>query len=456
VEFQPDDKVVAATSGASGAAVWSTESWSELRRVNATAISMTFFGPELIILGNDTDKMISSWDYLRSDDLRFLHRFPTKVYCLRNAHEHPFYVAGGGSLHLMGHDGQLGRVLSGSSARVQALALSPHDRRVVAGSFDGKLRFYNLASDEPAIAIGPRSLTRVNISERSPWVVISDNAYGMWAFDARTGERIVDLPGIHGKLLSASGKYLIAIDPQSGFTHLLQMPTADTVAVLGPIGSMQSSAFSLDESTLAIANADGATTIYDVPSGQVRGRVQFESDVWEKSREVYLNEHGSTVACRPSAAFDTHSGKSTDAVADPGFFGRAIHEPGGVTYSPDGTMTATMEDIDGVMVLLIRDSRTRRQLHSIRHPISLAGWQCWSPDGRRVAVLTANHVVVLIDPRTGLQVAELDHCSAPIITLNFTADGQALRALTKTDNGRLEWYEWQAPREAPITTARAR
>jgi WD40 repeat protein len=456
VEFSPDDKYVAATSGGAGATVWSTESWSMIRRVDYGGLSLAFFGPDRIILGNGGDKVINGWDFTSTDELRMLHRFPTKVYCLRGAHEHPFYVAGGGALHVLTHNGQLGRVLASGSKRVQGLSLSPHDRRLVAGCFDGNLRFWNLASNEPTLPIGSHVIHGLCKSDGSPWVVVSNHLYGMLVFDARTGEIVTDLPGIHGLLLSASGQHLIVRDPKAGVVSLRRMPAAETVGTICPSSSAHNFTFSLDESTVAIVTADGSATVYDVPSCSARCHVQFDFGESKRSAEVFLSEDGSIVACGPQQAFDTRTGKPVGELTDLSFFGGSVHGPNATTYSPDGEMTATMEDMNGVMVLSVRDSRTRRVLHTVHHPNAMAGWQCWSPDGSRIAVLTGNHVPVLVDPHSGVQVAELDHCSAVIVTLNFTTDGQALRALTRTETNRLEWFEWPAPRNTPTAANGAR
>ncbi|MEX2114370.1 MAG: protein kinase [Pirellulales bacterium] len=447
VEFRPDDQVIAATSGMSGMSVWSTDSWSQVRRIAGPPLSLAFCGPQhQLVLGNSVERRITSWDFTQENGLRYLHHFPTKVYCLRSASEHPFFVAGGGSLHVLAADGDLCRVLSGPTARVQAVALSPHDRQLAAASFDGNLWVWDLASDYPSLHVDERSVSRLLSSPKCPWIVVVDFAFGMTVFDRASGNRVAERPMVYPKLMADSGEFLIAHNPSTHQVELLRLPDAETIAVVAPEPSFGAYAISRDENTLAACDDNGMTRIFDVPSAKVRCRAQLPAAQWSRTREIALSDDGSTLMCTPTCAIDTRSGKAIATPSDLTFLAHAMSEPANIKYSPDGGLTALLEDVEGVMVLVIRDSKTNQRIHAIHHEESLAAHLCWSPDGKRLAALTANHSLLLFDPRGGNQVAQLDHPPATIATMWFDEDGQALKALTHGADGQLEWYVWRAPR----------
>jgi WD40 repeat protein len=452
VEFSADDQVLAATAGQAGTVVWTTEDWSEMERIGAHSLSLTFCGIEQhLILGNGFDRQITRWDFRQTNNLQFLHRFPTNVYCLRSASESPFFVAGGGAVHVLMENGILSRVLPGSGGRVQGLAFSPHDRRLAGACFDGNVRCWDLSFDLPSLLFESHNASKVMLSPQSPWIIVVDNAFGMLVFDKRSGRESAQRPSILPLLTSPNGNYVVAHSPPEQKFHLLQLPSAETIAILESEKNTIACAFSHDEKTLAMSDVDGTTRIYDIPSCTIRNRWQLPIEFWEKSNSLALSDDGALLMCHFQWTIDTRTGKRTDLPADLSFLSRSASHPAIRNYSPDGRLRSSIEDVEGVVLLMIRNTLTNELLHAIHHKDSLAGLHCWSPDGKRIAAITASHDLVLFDPVGGSQVAELDRPPASIASLHFEDDGQTLKALA-IGKGRLEWFVWKAPRDAPVKT----
>jgi WD40 repeat protein len=97
-------------------------------------------------------------------------------------------------------------------------------------------------------------------------------------------------------------------------------------------------------------------------------------------------------------------------------------------FSPDGSILATASQSSYTLL----DTRGWKELKSVPWSSHLPGQVDFSPDGRLLATIAANHVVRLLDPKTGGEIATLTPPEQLLISgVRFSPGGTHLAAITE-------------------------
>src|SRR5262249_25442510 len=120
--------------------------------------------------------------------------------------------------------------------------------------------------------------------------------------------------------------------------------------------------------------------------------------------------------------------------------GHAPTGPSRITFSSDGSMVATADDLG---VLRLWDVSTGKQRHVLRGPRKGIHCVVFSPDGKLV-VTGGPRAIRFWDIALGQELTTLEVPIEGIGDLRFTPDGATLVSMRVSDDRRCEIFRWVA------------
>jgi serine/threonine protein kinase len=212
--------------------------------------------------------------------------------------------------------------------------------------------------------------------------------------------------------------------PQYAFVRVLADPPAGSNVIEGL-------AFSPDGKTLAVADNDGGTYLWDATTGRVRRTIAGPGS-YGPALAVAFSPEGSTLAAAykdgVTRLWDAGTGRLIRALSDPRTGGRGVQA---VAFSPDGTTLAT-GDSNGSAYLW--DLQTGAMAATLSDPDSGGnGVQAvaFSPAGRTLATGDSNgssYLWNLASQRVAVTLAVAQPGQLGILALSFSRDGASLAA----------------------------
>ncbi len=281
-----------------------------------------------------------------------------------------------------GETSQEARTLRGHTGRVTCVSVSPDERRLVTGSWDGTARIWRTDTGKE-VAVLPHDGI-VNAAQFSPdgrTIVTADDRSGaMTIWDAESGRRLRSLRAAGAIVMprfTPDGSSVVAISGRSGIVRWSAATwSIDEESNTGlPLG--RTAAVSPDGSTLITANDAG--------------------DVWFWSI-------GSLGARLPGS-----SAKS--------------HPVSAIEFSPDGSTMVT-GSFDGSIHLW--NWRTGRVIAALKGHQGWIGAVAFSPDGRRLVTGGQDGTVTFWSARDQQELVSFQRHRDLVGALAFTRDGQLL------------------------------
>jgi WD40 repeat protein len=217
-------------------------------------------------------------------------------------------------------------------------------------------------------------------------------------------------------------------------------------------------AFSRDGERLASADKDGTVRIWDAtPLRGDEGRESWtgrhDGDVWS----VAFSPDGRRIASGgwdlSVRLWDASSGAPLATLKQPGVVFRIAFRP------PDGRYLAASSGRAGSSSAVIKVWDVATERDRLEVPAARPYNMAFSPDGRHLLKVGADHAVTVLDADTGRELGILGRHSEEIWAMTFSPDGR--RLASASNDGTVKVWNWDATRlgpspEEPIVTLNAR
>ncbi|MDX2148839.1 MAG: protein kinase [Planctomycetota bacterium] len=353
-------------------------------------------------------------------------------------------------------DVQTGRTLwsAGEPDRLISCVFSPDDRLVAAGWRDGPVEIFDTETGERVhLLIGHEILCRgLAFSPDSKRIATGgdDNVIRVW--DLSTGKARVLRP--HANKVATlcwapDGEHLLS----SGTEAMIQVTHIESERVVSSLRGH-------DAVVLALAMTPDAKHVYTVANdgtlrawdgdAALRGHgfrlpiVFVESGDVSRDGSLLLGGGNREVAVsdwtKMLARIETPARVSRvvlDGPLDPSATGDGDAGSGvsGLKILPPTTAAIGLDSGE----VLLCDARTLEVRSTFKVPAGAAGALAFDPLGRYLAAGSQHKSVVLVDPKTGLTIQELQNENAGCSALAFSADGSLLAS--GTGNGGIHLYD---------------
>jgi WD40 repeat protein len=454
ITFREDDQMFAATTGRD-CRLFETRPWSKLAEAfKADALAVLFAGHDQQLITAGRTREVVEWDSATASRRRVLENCFSEVNCLTASHSNEVVFAAGsdGLIRAFALNGQLHRALSGNTGRVQCLAISPDDRLLASASFDGTVKIWDIeTSVGKTIDTPPATIIDSIMSGDSRWLATMHDTGEIRVWDAHTGSPSGLRDGLGNAFFSTSGDLLLSRRPGEGNIQLLQIPSLKPASSegLSDLGRPLAVSISGDDRVVATLRKSGLLKVFEVQTGNKRSELQLPEDVHVTSDQLALTNDGTYVAFSGggklfASALETQTGRWVLLSSVARFLGSAQSYPDGLSFSPDGRFAVTRESDRQMQTIC--DTLSGNTIHRLQHKRGLVGNCAWSPDARRLAVVTGDRTVVLYRPDTGEELGELDAPIEPIISNPvFSKDGKSLTVSTRrADRSSGRWHVWRA------------
>jgi WD40 repeat protein/serine/threonine protein kinase len=373
------------------------------------------------------------WNYLK----RLLHadqltlRYDKPAHAVAYSRDGRYLASASGDANDPGQieirDGDNGDLLlpalKGHSGAVLCLAFAPDHKRLVSGSADGAVKFWDVATGKEAQALEGHTDAVLSLAFSSDGRRLAsaglDRTARIW--DVATGKEVLTLRG-HAVALwgvaFAPDDIFLATAGTDGLVKVWDTRTGKEVATCkGHKDAVLSVAFNPAGKVLASADARGEVKLWDPQTGRLLP--QFSAGTGAGYRIAFSPDgkrlamvHGLGISVRDSA-----NGKE--------LLGLRGHrnEVRALAYRPDGRRLASASADQTVKIWDV----TRE-----RQPLTLEGHSCavYSGDGRFLATCQRNNCKVW-DARTGAAVYTLQGHTRPVKAVAASPDGRRLATASR-------------------------
>jgi WD40 repeat protein len=197
---------------------------------------------------------------------------------------------------------------------------------------------------------------------------------------------------------------------------LWDVATGKQVATLkGHKQHLTALAYSPDGKTLASASQDGAVRLWDAAAGTERATLAYGDTVWG----VGFSSDGKIVGAAGLKGLRLWAATGKELAAHKDFGQRAL------AFSPAGAVLAVSRNMD----VLLWDTAAGKELAVLKGHTSEVTRLVFSPDGKRLASTSADHMVRVWDVVMGKQAAAYDLGQAQAFSLAYSPDGKTLAAV---------------------------
>ncbi|MFD3504963.1 NB-ARC domain-containing protein [Streptomyces sp. NPDC058678] len=319
-------------------------------------------------------------------------------------------------------DPALIRILTGHTARVNAVVFSPDGTRLATGGDDGMVRVWDLAAGEilHTMAGHTRRVNAAVFSYDGARLVTAGDDWRVRIWDPATGRSLHTLTGhtseVRALALSPDGTRLVTAE-YFGMVRVWDLATGRPLQIVGSFtGGVNAVVFSHDGSRLATVANDGTVQIWDSATGEALYTLVGHT---RRVNAVALSPNGT---CLVTAGDDWRV-----RVWDPATGGN-LHTLTGhtgavnaVAFSPDEAYIAAAGN-DGTV--RVRDSATGRILFSLTGHTREMRAVVFSSNGNRLATADTNWGVKIWDSAVGTSLRTLH--TGGVNAVAFSCDGTRL------------------------------
>jgi eukaryotic-like serine/threonine-protein kinase len=456
VAFSPDGKRLASGSSDGTVKVWNAQSGEELLTLKDGGGNAVAFSPD----GKRIAGGSKVWDAQTGQDLLSLKGHTDWVHCVAFSADGNHLASASGDNLLKVWDAQTGRELvtfKGHSG-IRNVAFSPDGKRLSSGSSDGTVKVWDAqtgqelltfkghTSDVWSVAFSPDGTKLASGS--------NDGTVKVWDATASPEARTISGPtgGFSGVDFSPDGKRLASGSGTWDATkkaHVSgEVKVWDTqsgqelVTVKGLVAGVNNVAFSPDGKRMAGATADKTVKVWDAQSGQ-------ELLALEGGFSVIFSPDGKRLA----GTSDDNTVKLWDAQSGQELLTLKghTHKVYSVAFSPDGKRLASRsgdwtDNRQGYLSGQVKvwDAQTGQELLSLKVNNKKAGSVAFSPDGKRLAWVSAGILwqrkpgeMKVWDAQTGQELLALNTIDI-YSSVAFSPDGKRLASATR-DNTVKVW-----------------
>jgi WD40 repeat protein len=425
VVFSPDGRHLAVNNG-STLTLWDLTTNKKSRRYDTsrsrgTGLAFSPDGQTIYTLGDGLQR----WEIGSIEPLEPFKGAEQLAWLAVSADGKVLAAVGGNSVCLWDAAGKSLHTLNADGDGLRAVACSADGKTVVTGNNDGLIRVWDAESGKERLLPGARP-GFATLAARDDGTFVSADWHGLthWSADGKVAGRV-------------------KLDAEQ---------SADL-------------ALSRDGRTLALRREDGEVRLLDAASGEKRVTLEGKG---RKNCSLVFSPDGRSVGVmegsftRPLCVFDARTGKEVRQLA-----GHA-QTSSNFAFLPDGRTLLTSADSLCLWELATgkprrviawegtasagRDEDYLDQMMARRGDdskyVASPHYLAFSPDGRRLAMVTARSSVYLIDLQAGKRVARLEGFDQNVMCLTFSPDGKLLVA---GDADRLV-YLWDAATGKEIGT----
>jgi WD40 repeat protein len=335
-----------------------------------------------------------------------------------------------------------------AQAWIISVAFTPDGKRIVSASFDGALRLWDAASGAILETFGGHSSGVNQAVSPDGRTLLSESGSGSVAAWDLSGSQRLGKTFRWGApdsgcavapcfVLNAQST-VMATNQADGAVALIDLRTR---RVIGRLPSNHGAAanalaFLADGRRLATGDATGRVAIWDVRTRHILRAVRFRDPVWW----VAVSPDSKLLVAQTQAEGTPGSSVEVRELAS----GRALyskavpHGPGGLSFSVDGDLLATLGCCEQGSRIEVWDSRSGTSRYRPRVP-GIARSIAFSPDGRYLGAGTAGGRVVLFDAGDGHRMgASFQAAAGAVNPISFSPDGRLL-AVSGEDGTATLW-----------------
>ena len=460
VTFSPDGNTLAVGSSI-GTWLYDVATSRELALLTGhtdDVISVVFSpdGAKLVSVGDWVDGTAKLWDIPTGKNLAtFTDTEPIRIAALS---------PDGTSLAAGSENDNLGRItlwdietqtitatFQEDMSSILSLAFSPDGKTLASGSYDGKIKIWDVRTRQNRSLAGHADAVRSLAYSPDGTKIVSaggydDNTIKLW--DAATGNHIrtmstsaiisVAFSPDGTKLASGEGYY------QSGRVKLWDVATGKRIATfLGHTSGVRSVAFSPDSTKIVSGSRDNTIKLWDVST---RSTIATLAHI--NFYIIACSPDGRTLASTSVDAkvklWNITTGQNIDTLEGHTDIVRAL------AFSPDGATLASGAENGKVRLWNVATGKNTGSLVGYRSRIRALAF---SPDGATLASAAEDTKVKLWNVATGQNIHTLEH-SDTVWSLAFSPDGATLAS--GTADGKVELWNIVTGQNADTLVGRAR
>jgi WD40 repeat protein len=335
------------------------------------------------------------------------------------------------------------RWLNAPPTGAMRVAFSLDGKTLAAGSSDGTVRLWNVATDKELLQLkGHRqSVTSVAFSPDGKMLVSAGAGGGLFLRNTTTGKGkrlFAHKGGVAGVAFLPDGKTIVSAGMADGLILLHEVGTHKTVRrIEQPDGNVTAMALSPDGKTMALVTGDTAVRLWDVGTGRrVAHPASHEAQVHflafsAKGRRVFSAGFDNTFRVWQAA-----TGKQLQRFAVGGT------ELAPLAFSSSGRVALAALD-GGVVLHDPQAAKAPRRLTGYADRVSVGAL---TADGRRLATADGNGEIRLWDADAGKELRRITgHKGTPVVALAFSPSGDTLAS--SGANATVRLWDAQTGRE---------
>jgi len=453
IGFSPDIRMYA-TEDEGDLKLWDMATGKQMSTLkDMRMLEAVGFSPDGNLLATSADNSIRLWNIAGGQELRRFKGHTELIDILIFSRDGKMLASGGQDQTAILWDPRTGNLLvtlKGHTKAVTCIAFSPDLRKVATGSDDETVKLWDLATgkelmtlkEHPAKGLStPPSIWRVAFSPDGTRILATGNFINVAMWDAATGQALPALEGhrawINGLAFSPDGK-LMATGSGDRTIRVWDVGTWGFVKSLTGHGNQVIElAFSDDSKTLASASFDKTIKLWDVaadPNPLWRPRVNF----------VAYPPDGGKLASAQGQELRIWDTTSWTMIAT---FRSETARARSLAYSPDGKILALGSADKTARLWDVNSGLERFVLKGHADTVEAVAF---SPDGRLLATASQDKTIMLWDVTTGQQLATLKGHEGGVQGIAFSPDGRLLASASRDTSIRL----WDIAARRELTTLR--